>query len=614
MSPQHFAAALRPVLPVATATLIALESLRASGPAVDSFAGRYGVPGAAAVAVGAFALVGLAGVAGLWTRPRRAAWIAVLAAGLGRLAAGFDAPRTPESIVAVAVVALIALVLAVDQARGDGAARAVAALIAGIGLDALLRGTFEFTVDAVWRSPFGIAAAPRTLILLGLLVAVVWSRHGGPEAAPATARVGLCGPVVAVAAFFAASPSFVASQSDVSVAVATALILAGCCLALAAPASCLPRFVSPGVLVVAVAALFLGHGAVAAGGAVLTIASLGAVLTAAWDQPSRRRSAGWGLALAGLGTGWGFVLVVLPYQANYETPLGVPGASVPIGAAVVVGLLGSRPGVRAAGRRRVGACAIGLGLVAVLLWPMAVFTSAVTESDVAPLRLLTWNIHYGTGVDGAVDPFAIRDTIVGARVNTVVLQEVSRGWPIGGGVDLASWLSRELGMSYVWAPAADGQFGNLILTTLPLSHVETGHLPRGAGSMVRSYAAATVTTADGNVRVMTAHLQHRDVTPTRLAEIRVLLRAWGNAKHTVIAGDMNSLPGWPEIERFAKAGFHNAQDDAGQGDRATSPSVHPVNRVDWIFGTDDIAFSRFALLGATASDHLPLRATVTPTT
>src|SRR5690606_15887104 len=136
-----------------------------------------------------------------------------------------------------------------------------------------------------------------------------------------------------------------------------------------------------------------------------------------------------------------------------------------------------------------------------LLVPLAMVATrpAVPESTQTgtEVRLLSWNVRYGRSGTGAPDPETIAATIEAVAPDVVVLQEVSRGWPIGGGVDLAEWLSRRLAMPYEWSPAADGQFGNVVLTRMPYTDVTARRLPFVQGPMQRSYLEVTLRLAGG---------------------------------------------------------------------------------------------------------------------
>jgi endonuclease/exonuclease/phosphatase family metal-dependent hydrolase len=165
-------------------------------------------------------------------------------------------------------------------------------------------------------------------------------------------------------------------------------------------------------------------------------------------------------------------------------------------------------------------------------------------------------------------------------------------------------------------PAADGQFGNVILSRLPLSGSETGLLGRFEGNMDRGWVRVEVELGpsghEGEARlvVIGTHLQHREQdAATRLAQIDVLLRdAWRGDTATVIAGDMNAEPDSEEFATFAEAGFASAQDAAGRGDLPTS--WRDGTRVDYVFATPDLLLSGFARPYSEASDHLPLAVTV----
>ena len=193
----------------------------------------------------------------------------------------------------------------------------------------------------------------------------------------------------------------------------------------------------------------------------------------------------------------------------------------------------------------------------------------------------------------------------------MALQEVSRGWVMGGGADMATWLANRLGMHMSFAPAADGQFGNAILTTAPHDDVAVLALPYGVGPQNRSAVSVDVQVAGGPVRVTSVHLQHREsATPTRLDQLAALLAAEPGSP-SVLAGDFNAEPGWPEIELLTEE-FTSAQDAAGDPAALTSPSIDPQYRIDWVFGRE-VTFSRAVVLAdALSSDHLPLVVTFRP--
>ncbi len=64
---------------------------------------------------------------------------------------------------------------------------------------------------------------------------------------------------------------------------------------------------------------------------------------------------------------------------------------------------------------------------------------------------MSYNVHLGIDSDGQLDLEQVAPVVDGEHPDVVTLQEVVRGWPGAGGIDLAQWLSHRLRMSYVYA-------------------------------------------------------------------------------------------------------------------------------------------------------------------
>lgn len=655
----------------AGATLFAVEALRASGPALDHVAGAGGVPAAAVTALVVYAVPVLVAPLVTWLDARRGTAAAVLLLVALRLLE--QAVPTPgfATALSTAVVALGALVLVSDQVGRVGGARFAVGVALGGATDIAVRAAFG-TWDPVWRP--GLLPWLWTIVAcagLALLLARTW-RGFDPAPAPTrvTARYAVLGPYLGLYVLVLGSPAYVASQSGLGAPWAAVVLLLGAVLSIEAVARASRldvryRWVVAGVAVVAVgvalftsgvpalvavlvgqvaAVLLLSHVPRSFGDGSSTdpdcsIVSLSnsstigqSIRRGKMSATSRPRATPHptrtiprptptnpptptplGYALAGLGTGLGFVAIVLPYQANYDLPLPVDNRLLPILAALLLALPAVRTALPVAAdglRRLAGVPAVLLVVPVLVLVTTPAPARPVSRGDT--VRLVTWNLHYAVNADAAVDPATIARVLGAQHADVILLQEVNRGWPIGGGTDVAEWLSRALAMPYVWSPAADGQFGNVILSTLPLSDVDTGRLPYGAGPQRRSYAAATVELRSGrSLRVMTAHLQNQtDNHATRTREIDALLARWHRRSPAVIAGDFNSMPGWPEINRFTAAGLVSAQDTTGHAGMLSSPTDRPKYRPDWIFGTDDVSFGDFAMPRTAASDHYPLVASV----
>jgi len=145
--------------------------------------------------------------------------------------------------------------------------------------------------------------------------------------------------------------------------------------------------------------------------------------------------------------------------------------------------------------------------------------------DNKQLNLITWNIQWGRGCDGAVDleriVAAARDL---ADFDVLCLQEVASNFatlPGSSGEDQPALIADLLpGYTPFFAPATDvlaangarAQFGNMILSRLPVVQAFRHLLPwpvdPGASSMQRSLVEMVIDAPFGALRLMTTHLEY----------------------------------------------------------------------------------------------------------
>ena len=651
--------ATAPTVLVAAVFLVTVELLRAVSPLLDLASADIGVLGAAGLAAGIFAAPALVGVAvavvgSARTAPPLVALLLVL-----RVAAQAQDPPTLAVVGAAAATGVATLVLVLRLAP-DGVTAGVGVLlgtVADLALRAAL-GTWDplvrpgplpwllvvATAAVTVAALLGIRAADRPATGQAPQLATGQAPQATGQAPPVAAgRVAAIGPYLALYVLGFGSAPVVAAHAGVSLPVAAVVLITAAVVGmelvrrmrLPGGTGAIPEpdrwFAGMLALVAVVAGVATGYWLT---GAVV----LAAMVVAAWAaavllvRALTPAPGGLGhppacaLAVAAGAAGLGFVLPVMVYQVHYELEFPFDNRYALVAAAALLGLagLGGRPREREVERRSLAARPATASVVAALalLVPLAVVATRPAAPEPAPepvqagatVRLMSWNVMYGRDHTGGVaDPEAVAAAIEAVDPDVVLLQEVSRGWPIGGGVDMLEYLSRRLAMPYRWSPAADGQFGNAVLTRLPLAEVAAARLPFVQGPMERSYLAATLRLPGGReLHLVNAHLQHRkESTPTRLVQSEALLAVWDGRPQTIVAGDFNFWPSWREARLWQEAGFVSAQDVTGHGAEFTVPSDDPDNRVDWIFGTPDLSFSDFEVLTSFPnSDHFPLVVTV----
>ncbi|WP_233525935.1 endonuclease/exonuclease/phosphatase family protein [Actinomadura spongiicola] len=616
---------------IAVTVAVLAQTLRFSPPQLDHFADEAGT---AAAALGVL-VVCLAGFAAPLIR-RYAGFRGLLLAGIGglfavRLIAQAIEPRTWLAFAGTAI-GMIAVAALYEGARGLSGVGFATATVAGLSIDTAVRMCFA-TWDPVWRSGVGPWAA--CLVFVGVGVAALYRElASGPVAAPGISwrdalGAAAFGPFLALQVLVLSSPAFVASSGWRSLTVAHIVIVAGQGLALAFLASGLAvRAVPGGVCVLGGTVLGVGAGAVAgtyaiSGVEIVPIVIVGQVLSAwllavACRAPLRRAGTGgpvWridaGAALGGLL----IVVVLVPYQVSAVSPLPFPNNLLPGLAGILLGALAAIAAARGgplparAPLRALTAGTAALGLLAGTL----VFTVAAPDgkAQAAPVpgqvRVLSYNIHDAVDQSGRLDPEGVARVIEGQRAQVVLLQEAGRGSLLSGTADVGVWLSRRLGMTLIWGPAADGQFGNAILTSLPVRSSGTGRMSRGDWSQIRGYVWARLGVGGTTMDVWSTHLEGGEgQAEERARSIAVLLRAWGGAPRTLIGGDFNAEPGSPELVALTEG---TELRSAAIGDDS-SPTRSDGAHVDWIFGSDGVLVTEYDVPVSDASDHYPVAVTV----
>jgi endonuclease/exonuclease/phosphatase family metal-dependent hydrolase len=168
-------------------------------------------------------------------------------------------------------------------------------------------------------------------------------------------------------------------------------------------------------------------------------------------------------------------------------------------------------------------------------------SAAATEP--ARLRIGTYNIHGGRGTDGVHDLDRIADVLRGA--DFVGLNEVHGPSPWRSG-NQATTLGEKLGLTPLYAPAEDplltGQFGNGLLTRVPIDHWQVVPLARQYDDSYRNLIHVQARAANGTpVNIVVTHLV-RSNERERREQLRTVVHYFlALAEPAVLLGDLNSV-------------------------------------------------------------------------
>jgi endonuclease/exonuclease/phosphatase family metal-dependent hydrolase len=188
---------------------------------------------------------------------------------------------------------------------------------------------------------------------------------------------------------------------------------------------------------------------------------------------------------------------------------------------------------------------------------LAVATSSVAIANTKPqrLRIGTYNIHGGKGIDGVRDLGRIAETVRGC--DFVGLNEL-HGPALWETDDQAIALGRLLQLTPLFAPAEQRwhhlQFGNGFVTRVGVDHWQTVPLPRRWGKSYRNFVHVQLRPQGGRpIQVVVAHIDRSEIRE-RHEQLRTVGAFFLSlAEPAILLGDLNSDGSELQLREVLKA-------------------------------------------------------------
>lgn len=220
-----------------------------------------------------------------------------------------------------------------------------------------------------------------------------------------------------------------------------------------------------------------------------------------------------------------------------------------------------------------------------------------------PLKVATYNIHHGAGLDGVVDLGRIASAVRATEAEVVGLQELDDGLERSGRGDQARDLAAAMGLEVAFFPTLEregGRYGLGIVTAAAVeSHYE--RLPRRGKEEPRGVLVGRA----GDVWVVVTHLSRDRFSGT--AQLRALASmVAGLEGPVVVMGDLNQGPrGLGPLTEVGVTtdGLHHRTWGSG---RFGSRGRH----IDHVLAGGGAKVGRSWTVDSDASDHVPLVAEV----
>lgn len=224
-----------------------------------------------------------------------------------------------------------------------------------------------------------------------------------------------------------------------------------------------------------------------------------------------------------------------------------------------------------------------LCLLVCLVWSL--FGSSLRAADNSiVVRVLSYNIKHGEGVDGKVDLSRAARIIKSVSPDIVALQEVDSGTKRTAQVDQPKVLGELAGMQVVFGdniPYQGGRYGNAVLSRLPIMRTQNHRLPSFYNGEQRGLLEIEVRPRGSKASFLffATHLDYRPQDHERVASaslINELVASRGDIA-ALLVGDLNSEPASRPIQELQKRWKRTTTKSM-----LTFPSGDPIKQIDYV--------------------------------
>jgi endonuclease/exonuclease/phosphatase family metal-dependent hydrolase len=562
---------------------------------------------------------------------RSALWITGGGLAVLRLVEQFSLSPGLDFGLAIAGIGLflnfISLFLGHIRVQGDQtASRWVYGLVLGLAFDTALRGIFGS------RDLSTVSGIIPVVIVALIVFLIFWALGREPKSAPeipggATGKQALLlmalGPYLVLQLLFFQSQGWVEEAAGLAVPIGFILVMLGYLMAAVGIAlgSARPRSLHPliaaGLTIYLISAVFTAD---QAGGIIVIMILLGqfcmgwgwAVITNL-NTPAKQAGL-WRTTIAVAGGMVIFLALSFAYYVAQDIALPFPRQAFPAAAAGLLGALFLVASLQARTKTEsawdysgITAAAV-LAVVPLVYWALSGTAPAPEQPSGFPIKVMSYNIHSAYNIAGSQDLEAIAKVIEESGADIIALQEVSRVRLMDGAADMPAWLSQRLDMPVLFQGTEEPIWGNAILSRYPVLESGWGELPLEGTLIKRGYLWARIDIGEPEpLLVIVTHLHHLEPDSlVRQAQVPVILQFWNEQGYSLLLGDLNAVPGSPEMKLIADAGLVDSWSGVGIGPGFTYSSGDPIARIDWIWHTADMKVIGVEVIQTQASDHLPV--------
>lgn len=184
------------------------------------------------------------------------------------------------------------------------------------------------------------------------------------------------------------------------------------------------------------------------------------------------------------------------------------------------------------------------------------------------LRLLSYNIKHGKGMDGKLDVERIAKVIAKQTPDLVALQEVDKNCERSKNIDIAGKLGEILKMEHRFGKTINlgkGEYGLAVLSKFPIKETHIHKLPKGGEARI---ALEIIVDKKGElISFVTLHLDWTN-KKIRTEQVKETMKVLSERKHKVVlAGDFNAPRDSDTMQELVKVGWNVLEKNDGNGIR-----------------------------------------------
>ncbi len=243
-------------------------------------------------------------------------------------------------------------------------------------------------------------------------------------------------------------------------------------------------------------------------------------------------------------------------------------------------------------------------VVCAALW----VTTVARANEPLRLRLLSYNIHHGEGIDGELDLERIAQVILSVKPDLVALQEADQNASRSRSVDQPAELARLTKMNVVFGaniPLQGGHYGNAVLSRFPIVRHQNHRLPNIDDGEQRGVIEAEIQVPSSATPIvmLATHFDHRRDDQERFASAQAIEHLISDRadQPALLLGDLNDVAESRTLTRLATR-WTSVNDQP----LPTIPVARPTRQIDFILYRPEnrwrVVETR-VLEEAVASDH-----------